>query len=233
MRNGDIFIKKFNELEDVLRQKFGPGPDNHVTFFELVEMVAQKDVVVRRRKSILKSMGNLRNAIVHGRDYPEKILADPRDEIVQELKQLCDEIAKPEKLIPRFQKKLRVFEEDESLGECLSFMKENDFSQVVVKSGEEYTLLSSEGVVKWLEKSREIGLADLEEATIKDALRFEDSKSCRYLGRNLPIDEAIETFEKAISQGIPRLQAILITGTGKPNEPPLGIVTPWDLLSLP
>lgn len=229
MRSGDRFIKKFNELVNILRQK--TGLDEHTSFSRLVDEAANTDPTVRRRREILKSLGSLRNAIVHDRDYPERILADPRSESLEELDRMLAAIASPDRLIPRFQKQIRVFTVDESLAECLSFMKKHDFSQVVVVDGSTYRLLSSEGIVQWLESALNVGPADLEEATVGNAHECEYPKNCVYLSRDDPVDAAVEAFEKAIQKGIPRLQAILVTERGRQEERPLGIVTPWDLIA--
>jgi len=230
MRNGDQFIRKFNELETLLRRK--AGADKHRGFSQLVDAVARIDPTVRRYWEILKSFGYLRNAIVHDRTYPERILADPRSEILKEFDQVLAAITEPQKLIPCFQTDIRVFTVNEPLSVCLTFMEENDFSQVVVIEDGRYGLLSSEGIVGWLRSARKIGLADLEGATVKDALKFEDKNACWYLSREDSVDAAIEAFEEAIASGIPRLQAILVTQTCKPEERPIGIITPWDLISL-
>lgn len=228
MRNGDLFIQRFNELDHLLRQR--TGLDRKAPFPAVVERAAKEYVTVRRRREVLLSIGRLRNAIVHDRDFPEQILADPRPEVIEELESVLQAIAAPRKLIPTFQRLIRAFTDNDSLADCLSFMKQNDFSQVVVAHKGQYVLLSSEGIVKWLENARGIGLADLREATVADALAFEEEGICRYLSQNDPVDAAFEMFEKAIVVSIPRLQAILITENGKPEEYPLGIVTPWDLL---
>jgi len=228
MRSGDRFIREFNKLENLLRRK--AGTSEHRTFSKLVDIVADRDPTVRRRKDLLKGFGRLRNAIVHHPEYPERILADPRPEIVEELVRVLKDIDAPEKLIPRFHKRIRIFAVSDSLVECLNFMEENDFSQVVVASNGRYVLLSSEGIVGWLRSARDVGLADLGEATVGDALRFEGEDNCRYLSQYKPVDAAIDTFEQALAQGIPRLQAILVAQNGRAEEKPLGIITPWDLL---
>ncbi|RMH37298.1 MAG: hypothetical protein D6690_02725 [Nitrospirae bacterium] len=228
MNNGEVFIKKFNELENVLRKR--AGRDRHRLFSELVDLVAKSDITVRRRKELLKSIGQLRNAIVHDREYPIRILADPRMEVIEELESVCSAIAQPATVIPKFQRSIHVFAAQDTLGDCLRYMKTNDFSQVVAMIDGKYVLVSSEGIVKWLENARDIGLADLERATVRDAWECETKNICRYLPRNAPLDAAYDEFEQAVHHGIPRLQAILITHTGKPEEHPLGIITPWDLL---
>jgi hypothetical protein len=52
------------------------------------------------------------------------------------------------------------------------------------------------------------------------------------MARKETVDAAIIAFENAISKGIPRLPAILITERGKAIEPPIGIITPWDLIGI-
>jgi len=91
-------------------------------------------------------------------------------------------------------------------------------------------LLSSEGIVKWLENAEDTGLAHLERATVGDALSYEDQDICLYLSRDETVDAALDAFEKALAQKRPRLQAILVTQNGRPEERPLGIIIPWDLL---
>jgi len=111
-------------------------------------------------------------------------------------------------------------------------MQENDYSQVVVMIGREYRVLSSEGIVRWLCNARDIGLADIGESTVENVYEYEDKKGHIYMARDEIIDAAILAFENSILEGIPKLQAILITDSGKPTEQPLGIITPWDIIGI-
>jgi len=52
------------------------------------------------------------------------------------------------------------------------------------------------------------------------------------MSRSQTVYEAMDTFMLAIEQKRPRIYALLITEHGRPTESPLGIVTPWDLLSI-
>ncbi len=229
MNTGDEFIRLYNELTAILQQK--SAGERNSEYASLVREVANKDAVVRRRRAFLLAVGRLRNAIVHDRNYPPRVIADPREDIVDELRRTIDTISHPEKVIPRFQRDVRVFEPDDPLAECLEYMGKRDFSQVVVHTSGMYRLLSTEGIVAWLAKSRDVGLADIEAGTVSEALELEDGRSCRYISRREPVDVAMEVFQEALSKGIPRLLAILVTENGKETERPLGIVTPWDLLN--
>jgi hypothetical protein len=230
MGTGDEFVKLFNELRSVLQEKTGLG--NDVAFPELVDAASARDVPTRRRNRFLKSAGALRNAIVHSPNYPPEVIADPRPKVVRQFRDVLEAITSPARVIPRFQREIRSFTGQEHFGAALKHMQENDYSQVVVQLGREYQILSSEGIVRWLSGSRELGLADLDGTTVEDVCRSEDKKGQSYMPRNETVDAALLKFERAIAEGVPRLPAILITNNGKPTERPIGIITPWDLLGL-
>jgi predicted transcriptional regulator len=230
MRPGDKFVKLFNELSELLQSRTGLSKD--ITFNHLLRTAGETNPTVNRSNHFLKKMGELRNAIVHDAVYPEEIIADPHPEVIQRFEKTLGMIKSPTKVIPKFQREVKVFAVQDSINAALAHMQENDYSQIAVQINHEYGILSSEGIVRWLSCARHIGLADLERASVGDVYEHEDKKAHRHMARIETTDAAILAFENAIAEGIPRLQAILITNSGKPNEKPLGIITPWDLLGI-
>jgi len=109
-------------------------------------------------------------------------------------------------------------------------MQENDYSQVVVFTGEEYGILSSESIVSWLGECCEDGLADIEGSMIENAYSLENPESFLHMSRSETVESAVLEFENVFSKGLARLHAILVTHSGKPNETPIGIITPWDVV---
>jgi len=107
MRPGDEFIQLFNELSNILQGK--TGSPNDVSFSQILETVAEKSLTIHHSKNFLRSIGDLRNAIVHDRHYPEKIIADPRPEVIEELKKILEKIKSPTKVIPKFKRQIKVF----------------------------------------------------------------------------------------------------------------------------
>jgi predicted transcriptional regulator len=230
MPTGDKFLAEFNRLENFLRRKV--GSTRYMAFSDLVKTASRNDSTVRRYIRELLAFAKLRNAIVHDVEYPGRIIADPRPEVVDQLAQVRRMIESPERVIPKFAKSIHVFDVGDRLVQCLNYMKEHDFSQVVVLREGIHVLLSSEGIAGWLRSAQSVGLIDLENATVGDALRFEGDNICRYLPRDAPVEAAIEAFEKALAQDMPRLQAVLVTEHGRPEERPMGIITPWDLIGM-
>jgi predicted transcriptional regulator len=230
MRPGDEFVELFSDIEDVLWKRVASR--KRIPFHELVDAASAKDATTRHWRGFLKDVGNLRNAIVHRAHYPREIVADPRPEFIRQLKKVLELIKSPQKIIPRFQRKIRLFAAQDQLDAVLAHMHENDYSQVVVQIGTEFRILSSEGIVRWLSAFREADLADRHDAIVEEVYRHEDMSAQRYMARDETVDAALLAFKDAMEEGIPRLQAILITNSGKSAEKPLGIITPWDLLGL-
>lgn len=119
----------------------------------------------------------------------------------------------------------------ESLVTALSYMTREDFSQIVVRDDGRLTLLTVEGIAGWLgAQVAASGVVTLDGATVGDALHYELLGNALVVSRNTHLREARRFFESAIEHGRPRLYGLIITETGSDDEPPLGIVTPWDLL---
>ncbi len=231
METVDTFRALYRKLDEYLQHHVEPTR-REATFAQQIDDLAQKHPVFRRNAARLKDYGDLRNAITHQRDRNGGIMAIPTEEAVQEFKQIVDSIFSPPKLIPRFQKSdIRLFLPHERLVTALQDMRENDYSQVVVQTEGNLSLLTVEGIARWLEKqAQEEDIISLQEAVIADALRDEPEGSFYIVRRSQTVYDAMEIFTRAIEQEEPRIYALLITDHGKATERILGIVTPWDLL---
>lgn len=226
MRKADQFVELYNQLAAHLAELTG---DDRAPFYALIERSRTISRVVRREEVTLKKYGDLRNLIVHGPNYPRELLAEPTDETVAEFEQIVQQIIAPQRL-DAFAQQLRLFRSQDLLESALHHMNDHDFSQVIVRDEQQLSLLTAEGITKWLHaqaKRNNVGLANV---AIEDALRYDLPNNFRLMRRDDTVDAAEAIFATAIEQGHPRLFAIIVTQNGRPNEAPLGIVTPWDLL---
>ncbi|MGH2395630.1 MAG: hypothetical protein ACRDFW_01300 [bacterium] len=228
MERANEFIGLYNRLSEHL--KVIAGVDSTVQFAQLVALAARKNSAVRRMADRLKDYGDLRNAIVHHRAYPHEVIAEPTEATVSRLAGIVQDIFSPRKLIPAFQKEIHCFSPRDMLITALGYMREHDFSQIVVLRNDSISLLTVEGVARWLEERAEEDIISVKEALIEDAQAYETSSTFAVLPRTSTIYDADETFVNTIRGRQPRLFAIVITQTGKSTEKPIGLVTPWDLL---
>jgi hypothetical protein len=148
--NGDRFEGAYNKIDALLRKKV--GGQKFYPFSFLVNEAANKNPTVRKYKDDLLEYGDLRNAIVHDRGKAAVLLADPRDDAVSKIEDIWDRLSQPKTLrsLP-LRVPLRIFAGSEALAEALSYMRANDFSQVIAFHGEKHLILSTEGIALWLE----------------------------------------------------------------------------------
>jgi CBS domain-containing protein len=228
LSNAKEFLKLYNELTDYLR--VNTRADNSIPYSKLVDRAGEISAPIRRLSNSLKDFGDLRNAIVHHRAYPEEIIAEPLGEAVIQFRSILEEIRSPRKIIPAFEKKVQTFLANELLARALSFMLEKDFSQIPVVRDGTLTLLTVEGIAKWLEDQARHDSIVISEVTIEDALRKDISSSFLLMSSNHSVYDAREAFAESLERDQPRLYAILITRSGDPRDELIGIITPWDLL---
>ena len=227
MNRTDEFIQLYNQLDEHLAQI--TDEDARTPFYSLVERAVKDNLILKREEVSLKKYGSLRNLIVHDANYPEHALAEPTEETLGHFKRIVQRLMDPVTLND-FCEKVHTFSKDDPLIGALEHMRESDFSQVVVREQGELSLLTTEGVAKWLEQQIQEEVINVADAVIEDALAFELPKSFHLMSRRDTLEQAQAAFLSAVERGKPRLYAVIITENGRAHETPLGVVTPWDVI---
>lgn len=227
MTNSAKFLNAFAAIEKRLRTLI--KADRYVSFPALVEDASTRSPVVRRYRNDLKEYADLRNAIVHERSDGRPI-AEPHEQVVTDLLRIAKLVLSPPTVLPTFQKTVQSVEAKARISDILRFFWPRNFSQVPVTSGERIIgLLTANTVSRWLASEASNDIVDLREHTVADALRHvEHEGNWRLVRRGTVLAEVIDYFDAAEASG-KRLDAILITETGKPTESLLGIITIHDL----
>lgn len=219
------FIGLYNQLADHLITL--TGSNEFERFYRLIDMAAEKSAAVKLHAQQLKKYGDFRNTIEHNNEFFD----EPSEGTLARFQALAKNILSPEPLLPTFQKDVHCFALNEPLGSALSYMRTNDYSQVVVYTGTKLALLTLEGVARWLAvHSSENDAVLLKKCTIEDVLTNEHEGGFGVMARNHSVYDAKNAFARPLGTGKTRLHAVLITQNGKMEEKPLGIVTPWDIL---
>ena len=192
MSRSDEFIAIYNKVADHLSKIINES--ERVPFYRLIEYAAKKDPVVAKHESRLKAYGDLRNAIVHHKGYPLEILAEPSVSALDHFKQVAKYIFSPPKLIPTFKSSLRVFSPEDKLSDILRHMKDNDFSQVIVKTTDSISLVTTEGIAQWLTPQIDEDLVSILDTTLSDILPHEIPDSFMVMDANKTVDHARAAF---------------------------------------
>jgi predicted transcriptional regulator len=219
------FIANYNTLDTELRHQLGLGRE--VPFSRVVNEFNAKhrgwlDV------EFLRTVNDLRNLLVHDPKRPYDYAAVPTSAIVTKLGGACDRILRPQRVVPRFARKVETVSPASSLAEVLRQIDARDFSQFPIYGKSFHGLLTENGITRWLAHhvKVELSIVELEEVFVRDIVPEEEKRAnWRFVSREESVEAVRELFaEKEL------LEAVLITQTGKPQESLLGIATRWDII---
>ncbi len=223
----ELFLTSFNRIEKWMREKLD-DPSN-MGFSEMVRRLAKKeDLQVKNFEDDLLQFAQLRNAIVHEKISQDFVIAEPNQWSVNKITDIEKELISPEKVIPRFRKKVTGFEMDLPLRRILKIVAEKEYSQFpIYHKGKFEALLTVHGIGLWFSKEFVKGTLSVEDKQVKDILSV-DRKWDRYqfVASDTPIFVVKEMFH---SKG--KLETVLITENGDPDGNLVGIIRSRDLFA--
>ncbi len=224
------FIRLFNDVDDYLRRMV--SADREYSFFRVVDHASEVNRAVYAHRDQLKGYARLRNAIVHYRNYPPEVVAEPSEEALLEFARAVEDVKAPSPLLAIASKEVQVFSPTSGLVAALAYMMENDFSQIVVGLDDSLRLLTTEGIARWLERRAEEGVVNVEAAILPDVLEHEKLPNVVFADRTQSVYDGRALFSQGLARARERIFAVIITESGSDSEVPLGVVTPWDMMEL-
>lgn len=221
------FINVFNEIHVALQNLCG---DRKADFRHALRLAAEKNQTVRMERERLDFLRELRNVIVHESRGDREFVAEPVDRTIVELKRIRDRICRPPLALSISSRSPHIFNETDSISRALEYMHDRDFSQVVVSCGSKYRGLTTQGITRWIASCVPDGLV-LTETAISEVLKCERPGGIGLVGRLATVDDAAAMFEQRPASSAERLSALLVTESGLETQTPIGVITPWDLLT--
>lgn len=234
MARAEDYIELFGKLENQLKVRAGIDKE-HIEILSVVrELVNNKrDRIVIRYENDIKSHAALRNVIVH--NYSKDPIADPRQDIVDSLKDLINSLQHPllaqDIMIPN----PTVFNINDSVKKSITLISSKGFTSVPVYDEDGIVgILSERSAVNWVGDMLHDEEVLLNQVTmLSDIKKYFDPISggddiYKFATRNQDAFSIKDMFNDAILQG-KRLAAVFITQNGKQTEKMIGIITAWDL----
>jgi predicted transcriptional regulator len=223
------FVSAFNRIEK--RLKGIVNPKVYVPFAQLVDKAAEKNSAVRQFRKRLKSLGHLRNLLVHDHEHSKEV-AVPTERTVRGLEALEKTITSPPPLLTVAVKPVRTCRPSDRVGAAARVMHDNSFSQLPVLDGEKLVgLLTGETIARWLAARLDGGVGILEEEPVGKVLEHQEAAGYVLVAQAATVFDGLKAFDQALRSGT-ALQAVIVTANGKATETPLGIVTPSDIPGL-
>lgn len=228
-QNSERFLIAFNKIEKMMKGMV--DRKDHFSFFKAIELSKKEHAAIRKYEDELREFGDLRNAIVHHRTETEYAIAEPHTEIVELIEHIEKLLSQPVTVGTSFARKVYTFQSNNTLSEVLRKVRDENFKHIPVYNNEEFLgLITASGIMRWLAATVEEETISREITTMDDILKYEkNGNTYRFIASNTSVYEAEEIFKTSVLSG-QKLEALLITRSGKENEPLTGIITPIDLI---
>lgn len=223
----DTFLASFNRIDKWMKEELG-NPRN-MGFSEMVRRLSKRnDLTISRWMEDLLQMAQLRNAIVHEQIGEDFVIAEPNDWTIQRITDIERELLRPEKVLPRFKKKVTGFEITLPITEILKTIAQKKYSQFpLYQSGKFRGLITLRALGYWFAVESLKGEIDLKGRTAEELLlQNEKTVNFRFVSQETTIQEAEGMFHDEAT-----LEAILITKDGNPNGNLLGLIRPRDIFA--
>lgn len=257
----DRFEGAYNRIDRELQRLLDASRDGHRRGFAAsVRQICAERRHFGRHLDFLLEAGELRNALVHNRFGHAEYIAVPTATTVAQLEAIDEELRKPVSLRALAAKEVVTISIDDRIGRVLSLVREKGFVRFPVRrEGRIVALLTASGVVRWI-ASHDLESCTLPAAVqvprgpagaldvrvpagASDGERIICAIASVTVGEVLARDHRKDEFaivardataDLALSMWTrnPRLEAIIVTERGRPDETPLGIATATDLIKL-
>ncbi len=225
------FIVAYNEIDYSLRTIY--GFKRSISFSDMVRKAVTLNSVVRKYEESLIDYGRLRNSIVH-KSNPNYIIAEPHDDVVEELEKIAELISTPPTALDKIATKdVLCLAGSSSVREVLEKIYETGFFNIPIYDDNKLIgVANGHDLVTELGKQLGSGVnindyvnnTKIRDAVVNVAV---EGKYYKVADRELTIEKALNLFY--IDR---KLNVIIITPNGGYNERPIGIITTADILDM-
>lgn len=224
------FVDTYNIIHNWMRKELDAPRED---FWRLLDDMALKHPDFRRHVEHLRAFAEVRNLIVH-KYSRERPLVVPSILSLQKFVAIKEQLLSPPRLLDFASTPVEQCKPTDPLGSCVKKMHDGVFSQLPVFEGNNYCgLLTAETIARWL-ATEFVGdwQGIVIETCVTEVLKHqENDDNYKFMSAKATVTEALSAFEEFQRNG-KRLEAILITNSGSPTEPLLGIVTILDIPKL-
>lgn len=226
-QNAEKFLDTFNNIEKHLKTIYNNG--NYLPFHELIRKASEKVGVIKRFRKDLYTYAELRNVMVHNTRINGRIIAEPLNEVVENIEQIWSKIQHPEK-VSNFKKKVFYCFSDDKLSKALEFIRENKISHIpIIEKGKIVNVLNGVHIAEWLATK---DIVSPSETAISEVLRVaERSGNFEVISGNMSVFDAAEIYKHSYMKTPVNwyYDALIITPSGKTDDQMTGIIVLKDI----
>ncbi|WP_349408755.1 CBS domain-containing protein [Pseudalkalibacillus sp. SCS-8] len=224
------FEVAFNQIHLKLKD-LAPNSQND-NFTYLLHKVKDKHTSIRYHFPELRQFAKLRNAIVHEKVKESYYIADPHQDVVDEIETISKALLSPPLGLSIASRDVLSFTTDTHIKVILNAFAEKGYSQFpIYENGVFKGLLTEGGIAKWFSTHVAGDFIPVGETRAAEILKIEKPHNVSFIARDATIYDVEDLFESYFDRN-QKLEAALVTENGTTNQSPIGIITTWDLVQI-
>jgi predicted transcriptional regulator len=229
MNNTDLFLDLYKQLEQSAVTYYGLPSDGSAV--SRLERLSQ----FKEIRNQIKYCREVRALLTHNPKLGDDFAVTPSEAMIKTLQNVIDQVKEPPTCLDRAVKgsNILIAEPTDNVIEKMKVMKSFGFSYLPI--------MNNNRVVGVFGKDTVFAITlDGYDAIISDSTRFcdissytsvtrKDRNTFKFVSSTMLVSEAEKTVVDAFRKKI-RINLLLVTETGRIDEPLLGILTPWDVM---
>lgn len=225
--NANRFLDAFSSIESVF--KSWNKTDKSHSFSNYVHYYSKNHSLVKQYRDDLLEFSQLRNAIVHDRAGNNEVIAQPHQEVVEEIEMIAQALTHPPLLSSVSFNKLVTCQIHDSLVVVMNKMNSTDFYQLPVLDDVMVVgLLNTQMIMEFMMKNLHSNSFDFEGVKVSDVLNTKHKAEYELLYDDSEIIEVIDLFY-AYQESGKNLAAVIVLNDRSKKEGPIGILTSRDI----
>ena len=225
-----LFLDLYKQIEDELEDKYRNARRHYASVvFEFIK--DYESAPVRDKLDVCR---HIRNLMAHSANMDGEPVVEPSEPVVDALREVLDFVRRPPLALDyatRGERVLKVNARQKVL-RVMEVMEKNGYSHVpVMKEERFYGVFSVGSVFRYLLKNGGKGVTP--ETTIRDMRGYlaveEHIENYEFVPATATYIYVRQRFEQVRAKN-KRVAVIFITQDGRPDQPLLGMLTPWDVL---
>lgn len=221
------FLDAFSEIESVF--KSWNNTTRSYSFSNYVHHYAKTHSLIKRYRDDLLEYSQLRNAIVHDRAGNNEIIAQPHEEVVNQIEQIAQKLTHPALVSDLKFQKLEVCQKDDLLIEVMNRMNKTGFYQLPILDGVMVVgLINQNMIVDYMVTHIEENVIKLKDVTIKEIMSSKRQAEYELMYNDSEVIDVLDMFTQYQEKG-KVLSAVIILNEKSKKEGPIGILTNKDI----
>ena len=225
-----LFLDLYKQIEDELDDKYKNSRRHYSSVvFEFI-----KDYESAPVRDKLDLCRHIRNLMAHSANMDGEPVVVPSEPVTRALQEVLDFVRRPPLAIEFATKGERVLKAgaNQKVLRVMELMDKNGYSHVpVMKENRFYGVFSSGSVFRYLLRNGGKGISP--DTTIKELRGYlaveEHIENYEFVPADASYIYVRERFEQVRAKN-KRVSVIFITQDGRPDQPLLGMLTPWDVV---